>query len=84
MIFNPRTLDAHLDMCLDIIASSAKFRIWHIPRHENQKANMLAQQESGYDVGGCNFHIQEQPMHENFNFTYADTEQSAQPTPSLP
>jgi hypothetical protein len=43
MIFNPRTLDAHLDMCLDIIASSAEFWIWHIPRHENQKANMLAQ-----------------------------------------
>jgi hypothetical protein len=25
--------------------------------HENQKANMLAQQASGYDVGGHNFHI---------------------------
>jgi hypothetical protein len=24
---------------------------------------MLAQQASGYDVGGRNFYIQEQPMH---------------------
>jgi hypothetical protein len=53
------SLDAHLDMCLDIIASFAEFRIRHIPRHENQKTNMLAQQASGYDVGGCNFHVQE-------------------------
>ena len=37
------SLDAHLDMCLDIIASFAKFRIQHILRHENFKANMLAQ-----------------------------------------
>jgi hypothetical protein len=29
---------------------------------------MLAQQASGYDVGGRNFYIQEQPMHENLNF----------------
>jgi hypothetical protein len=30
---------------------------------------MLAQQASGYDVGGRNFHIQEKPMHENLNFS---------------
>jgi hypothetical protein len=48
-----------LGACLDIIAYFAEFRIWHILRHENQKANMLAQQASSYDVGGCNFHIQE-------------------------
>ena len=41
---------------------------------------MLAQQESGYDFGGCNFHIQEQPMHENLNFSCAGTDQSAKPT----
>jgi hypothetical protein len=29
---------------------------------------MLAQQVSGYDIGGHNFHIQEQPIHKNFNF----------------
>jgi hypothetical protein len=32
---------------------------------------MLAQQASGYDVGGHNFHIQERSMHKNFNFSRA-------------
>jgi hypothetical protein len=41
---------------------------------------MLAQQASGYDVGGRNFHIQEQPMHENFNFSCAGADQSAKTT----
>jgi len=40
-----------VDACLDIIDYFAEFRIRHIPSHENQKANMLAQQASGYDVG---------------------------------
>jgi hypothetical protein len=62
------SLRACLGACLDIIAYFAEFRIRHIPRHENQNINMLAQQASGYDVSGCNFHIQEQSMHKNFNF----------------
>ena len=41
---------------------------------------MLAQQASGYDVSRYNFHIQEQPMHEDFNFSCVGTDQSAQPT----
>ena len=41
---------------------------------------MLAQQASGYDFGGHNFHIQEQPMHENLNFFHVGTDQSAKPT----
>jgi hypothetical protein len=41
---------------------------------------MLAQQASGYDVGGRNFHIQEQPMHKNFNFSRAGADQSNKPT----
>jgi hypothetical protein len=41
---------------------------------------MLAQQASGYDVGGHNFHIQEQPMHKIFNFFRAGADQSAKPT----
>jgi ribonuclease HI len=53
------SLQACLDACLDIIGSFAEFQNWHVLRHENQKANMLAQQASGYDVGGCSFHIQE-------------------------
>jgi hypothetical protein len=46
---------------------------------KNQKANMLAQQASSYDVGGRNFHIQEQPMHENLSFFHAGVDQSAKP-----
>jgi hypothetical protein len=41
---------------------------------------MLAQQASGYDVSGRNFHIQEQPMHKNFNFSRASADQSDKPT----
>jgi hypothetical protein len=62
------SLRACLDACLNIIDSFAKFQIWHVPRHKNQRANMLAQQASGYDVGGCNFHIQEKPMREDLEF----------------
>jgi hypothetical protein len=57
------SLKVCLDACLDIIGSFVEFQIRHIPRHENQNANMLVQQASGYDVGGRNFHIQEQSMH---------------------
>ena len=41
---------------------------------------MSAQQASSYDVGGCNFHIQEQPMYENLHFSHASTGQSAKLT----
>jgi hypothetical protein len=44
---------------------------------------MLAQQASGYDIGGCNFHVQEKSMHKIFSFSRAGADQSAQPTPSL-
>jgi hypothetical protein len=73
------SLRACLDACLDIIGSFAEFQIRHIPRHENQKANMLAQQASGYNVGGRNFHIQEQPMHEDLYFCRVSAEESAKP-----
>ena len=36
-----------------------------------------------YDVGGHNFHIQEQPMHESLNFFRAGTDQLAKPTNSV-
>jgi hypothetical protein len=62
------SLRAFLDACLNIIDSFAKFQIRHVPRHKNQRANMLAQQASSYDVGGRNFHIQEKPMHEDLEF----------------
>jgi hypothetical protein len=44
---------------------------------------LLAQKASGYDVGGHNFHIQEQPIYKNFNFFRAGADQSAQPTSLL-
>ena len=40
---------------------------------------MLAQQASSNDVGGHNFHIQEQLMHENLNFLCAGADQLAKP-----
>ena len=56
------SINIYFDKCLDIIKQFAEFQIWHIPRHENHKANMWAQQASGYDVGGWNFHIKMEPM----------------------
>jgi hypothetical protein len=41
---------------------------------------MLAQQASGYDVGGRSFHIQEKSMHEDLEFSRAGTDESAKPT----
>jgi hypothetical protein len=41
---------------------------------------MLAQQVSGYDIDGHNFHIQEQSIHKNFNFFCAGADQSAKST----
>jgi len=43
-------LNAYLDKCLDIISCFDEFVIRHIPRDSNQKANILAQQASGYNV----------------------------------
>jgi ribonuclease HI len=44
-----------LDACLDIIGSLAEFQIQYVPRHENQRANLLAQQASGYTSVGVTF-----------------------------
>ena len=41
---------------------------------------MLAQHASSYDAGGRNFHIQEQPMHENLNFSRVGAVHSAKPS----
>jgi hypothetical protein len=41
---------------------------------------MLAQQASGYDVGGCNFHVQEKLMHKKFSFSHAGADQLAKLT----
>jgi hypothetical protein len=57
-----------LDICLDIINTFVEFQIRHIPRHEDLKANLLAQQASGYNIGGRNFHVREKLMHKNFSF----------------
>ena len=44
---------------------------------------MLAQQASGFGVGGCKFHIKEKPMQENSFILYAGATESAQPTPKV-
>jgi ribonuclease HI len=55
-------LNAYLDKCLNIITRFDKFSIHHIYRHENSKANDLAQPASGYNVSNKNFSIIRKPM----------------------
>lgn len=55
-------LNAYLDKCLDVITYFDEFCIYHFPRHENYKANILAQQASGYNVEKSNFYIKEALM----------------------
>jgi ribonuclease HI len=43
-------LNSYRDRCLDIIKLFDTFSIKHIPREENSRANLLAQQASGYVV----------------------------------
>ena len=54
-------LNAYLDKCLDIISCFDEFVIRHIPREDNEKANALAQQASGYNVTKNYFNIRK-PM----------------------
>ena len=56
-----RALNAYLDICLDIISCSDEFVIRHIPREDNEKANALAKQASGYNVTKKYFNIRK-PM----------------------
>jgi hypothetical protein len=56
------SLNAYLDKCLDIIARFDEFSIHHIYRHENSKANNLAQQASRYNVSNKNFSIAKELM----------------------
>ena len=56
------SLNVYLDKCLDIISTLDYFSIAHISRHDNWKANELAQQASGYHVDHGMFHISEKPM----------------------
>ena len=54
-------LNVYLDKCHDIISCFDEFVIRHIPREENEKANTLAQQASGYNVAKKYFNIRK-PM----------------------
>jgi ribonuclease HI len=57
------SLNAYLDKCLDVINFSFdEFCIHHIPRHENSRANDLAQGASGYNVQSKIIHIEPKPM----------------------
>nr|AAM19047.1 putative retrotransposon [Oryza sativa Japonica Group] len=56
------SLNRYLDSCLDIIANFDNFAIRHIARHDNSRANDLAQQASGYDVKKGLFLLFEEPM----------------------
>ena len=54
-------LNAYLDKCLNIISCFDEFIMRHIPREDNEKANALAQQASGYNVTKKYFNIRK-PM----------------------
>jgi hypothetical protein len=54
-------LNCYRDKCLDIIKSLEAFRISHVPREENRKANELAQQASRYEVNKGLFVVEERP-----------------------
>jgi ribonuclease HI len=54
--------DESLNVYLDIIATLDSFSIAHVSRHENCRANELAQQASGYHVHHSVFYISQEPM----------------------
>ena len=56
------SLNVYLDKCLDIISTLDFFSIANIFRHDNWRANELAQQASGYHVNHGVFHIAQEPM----------------------
>ena len=58
---NNGSLNAYLDKCLNIIFSFVEFVIRHILKEDNEQANALAQQASGYTIVKKYFHIQK-PM----------------------
>ena len=66
------SLNVYLRKCLDIISSFDEFIIKHIPREENEKANTLAQQTSGYNVTKKYFNIRK-PMQTKAEFLVLDT-----------
>jgi ribonuclease HI len=55
-------LNCYCDKCLYIIRTLEAFRISHISREENRKANELAQQASGYEIKKGLFIVEERPM----------------------
>src|SRR5215216_2766606 len=56
------SLNVYLDKCLDIISVLDYFSIDHISRHDNWRANELAQQASNYHVDHGIFHISQRLM----------------------
>jgi hypothetical protein len=50
-------LNGSLRACLDLIGKFTEFKIRHIPREENHKANLLAQRASGYIVEENYLHL---------------------------
>jgi hypothetical protein len=55
-------LNGYLEQCLDIICLLDSFRISHISREDNWRANKLAQQASGYEVKRGLFMVKEKPV----------------------
>ena len=74
------SLNVYLDKCLDIISNLDYFSIAHISRHDNWRANELAQQASDYHVDRGMFHISQRPMSSLANIGEAESEPTVSAT----
>jgi ribonuclease HI len=55
-------LNQYCELCLSLVQEFNTFHISHIPREENEVANMMAQQASGYDLRKGKLSVRESPI----------------------
>jgi hypothetical protein len=55
------SLNEYKERCMDILNGFGQFSIGHISRGENNRANALAQQTSGYDIRRGRFEVKYKP-----------------------
>jgi ribonuclease HI len=54
-------LNEYRETCMDLLDQLDKFVIKHVPWEDNMKANMLAQQASGYVIRHRKFEVKREP-----------------------
>jgi hypothetical protein len=55
-------LNQYCELCLSLVQEFDTFHISHIPHEENEVANMMAQQASGYDLRKGKLSVRESPI----------------------